>query len=94
VERREAGRSPPLVAAGSRYCHDFERIQNGTSDAFQVPMSPEYSAILTDPAEENWPAITKAVTCGAKKAGLMYSLAFDDSINAISTPPALVIHHS
>ncbi|KAG7396065.1 Centrosomal protein of 41 kDa [Phytophthora boehmeriae] len=81
---------PTWVAGRSIYCNDLEKILNGTANAFQVPLSPEYSAILMDPSEANWPRIFRAVDCDIAVDPLFYPLSFEDSINAISTPPEFV----
>ncbi|KAL4101580.1 hypothetical protein PRIC1_005332 [Phytophthora ramorum] len=79
----------PLRAAGSTYCNDLERLQDGAVTTFPVPVSPEYSTALMDPADKNVQVILKTVTCSSSYKGSLYPLAFDDSINAISAPLVL-----
>ncbi|GMF23838.1 unnamed protein product [Phytophthora lilii] len=78
---------PVWHAGGSVYCDDLSRIQNGTSNAFQVPLSHEYSSVLMDPSIAGRQTLLNAITCNASTRLLFYSLAITDNFNAISTPP-------
>lgn len=82
------GRST-LLAAGSTYCKHFKQIEANLTSSFGVPLSPQYSTVLMDPSSANRHAISQVVDCDYSTNGPYYPLAFDDSINAISTPPAL-----
>ncbi|KAF4150361.1 hypothetical protein GN958_ATG00418 [Phytophthora infestans] len=53
-----------VVAKGSPYCIDLERIQSGTSNTFSVSSSPEHSPILMDPSETNLQTILSFIYCG------------------------------
>lgn len=79
----------PFVAEGSAYCNDLEKLENGSSQSFRVPVSPEYSSILTDPSPGNRQAILNGVNCDAKM-GVFYPITIEDDNNAISVPPPLV----
>lgn len=84
-----SGKRAPIHAAGSMYCEQLEGMQDGSANTFGVPMSPEYSRILMNSSEQNRHEILKAVNC-TRADDFFYPLSFEDSINAISTPPALV----
>ncbi|KAG7392137.1 Centrosomal protein of 41 kDa [Phytophthora boehmeriae] len=84
------GKPPPWLAERSTYCSDLEKLQNGSAEAFAVPMSPEYSQILTNSSKENLKVITKSVKCDISIEGLFYPITIEDSNNAISTPPPLL----
>ncbi|KAG7383072.1 Centrosomal protein of 41 kDa [Phytophthora pseudosyringae] len=88
VERTEGQRSP-LRAVGSTYCTDVEKLHTGATTAFRVPFSPAYSTRLMNPAAENRQTILNTVDCNVFSESSFYPLTFDDSINAISAPPAL-----
>ncbi|ETO86064.1 hypothetical protein F444_00354 [Phytophthora nicotianae P1976] len=87
---RMEGRANPWLAGPTPYCDDFEKILNGTSSTFRVPLLPEYSQTMMDPSEANRPVLEKSVRCDPTIEGLFYPLDIEDSINAISTPPPLV----
>ncbi|KAJ8566320.1 hypothetical protein ON010_g6807 [Phytophthora cinnamomi] len=78
-----------FVAGGSPYCEQFSKIEDNTTDSFGVPLSPQYSTVLMDPSNANRHEIARVVNCDSMERGPYYPLAFDDSINAISTPPTL-----
>ncbi|KAE9255369.1 hypothetical protein PF004_g600 [Phytophthora fragariae] len=87
--------SSPWIAGYSPYCEDLAKIENGTATAFSVTLSPEYSQTLMDPSAKNIEVIGTAVNCKATTrlpsgGGVFHPLFYEDSINAISTPPALL----
>ncbi|KAJ8566580.1 hypothetical protein ON010_g6544 [Phytophthora cinnamomi] len=87
--------SQPWVAGYSTYCDDLAKIENGTVLGFNVPLVPEYSQTLMNASKENLQVIRKTVNCDARTGlpsggGMFYPLLFEDSMNAISTPPTLV----
>ncbi|KAJ8578851.1 hypothetical protein ON010_g351 [Phytophthora cinnamomi] len=86
------GPHAPLRATGSTYCEDLESLQNGSAKTFRIPISPGYSRILMNASKSNRHEIFRAVNCTkvTDDEKLFYPLIFDDSINAISTPLALV----
>ncbi|KAE9027994.1 hypothetical protein PR003_g10944 [Phytophthora rubi] len=71
-----------LLAGGSSYC---ENLKQNTTRSFQVSVSPQYSTLLLNSSEAN----PQVVNCNYISDGPYYPLHFDDSINAISTPPPL-----
>ncbi|KAG7383074.1 Centrosomal protein of 41 kDa [Phytophthora pseudosyringae] len=87
---RMEGRANPWLAGPTPYCDDLEKILNGTSTTFQVPLLAEYSQTMMDPSEENRPVLENSVRCDPTIEGLFYPLEIEDSINAISAPPPLV----
>ncbi|KAE9198750.1 hypothetical protein PF004_g19461 [Phytophthora fragariae] len=67
-----------LLAGGSSYC---ENLKQNTTPSFP----PQYSTLLMNSSEAN----PQVVNCNYISDGPYYPLHFDDSINAISTPPPL-----
>lgn len=91
---RSTTETAPWIAGGSTYCKDLAKIQTGAATAFAVPLTPEYSQTLMDPSRDNLGKISSTVDCNTKTklpsgGGLFYPLAYEDSENAISSPPAL-----
>ncbi|KAJ8577470.1 hypothetical protein ON010_g1742 [Phytophthora cinnamomi] len=78
-----------LVATGSPYCVDLEKIQDGTANAFSAIPSTEYASILMDPSDANLPPVIYTVECVGDD-GPYYFIDLDDENMGISTPPPLV----
>ncbi|ETN11780.1 hypothetical protein PPTG_09476 [Phytophthora nicotianae INRA-310] len=80
----------PILAGGSLYCHDLERIANGSTDSFSISSSPDYSVELMDPANAVAGGSTwSAVDCSAPISGItgpLYPLVDEDNHNAINYP--------
>eukprot|EP00644_Phytophthora_capsici_P003971 jgi/Phyca11/108739/e_gw1.15.505.1 len=55
--------SPMILASGSTYCSDLERIMNGTSSNFSAPFQADLSMLLMNSSEENWGFLRQAVDC-------------------------------
>ncbi|ETN23761.1 hypothetical protein PPTG_00287 [Phytophthora nicotianae INRA-310] len=76
----------PLRAAGSSYCNELENLKAGAANNFRLPLFPEFSQILMNPAQENRQIISKIVDCDVHNYSVYYPLNYDDNINAISPP--------
>ncbi|KAG7376227.1 Centrosomal protein of 41 kDa [Phytophthora pseudosyringae] len=80
--------SRPLLAGGSAYCDDLERISSGPADVFHALPSPQYSVHLMDPANAiNGGSIWSWVDCSPAISGQtapLFALAAEDERNALS----------
>ncbi|KAL4156853.1 hypothetical protein PRNP1_005879 [Phytophthora ramorum] len=79
--------SRPILAGGSAYCKDLEKIANGLADTFSAP-STRYSVNLMDPAKANpGGLISSWVDCSISVSGIsgpLYPLVAEDEHNAIN----------
>ncbi|KAE9285819.1 hypothetical protein PF008_g26816 [Phytophthora fragariae] len=64
--------SPMILASGSTYCSDLEKIMDGVSDAFSASSEADFSLLLMDPSTQNWNFLRLAVDCSPPP----YSTAF------------------
>ncbi|KAK1941227.1 hypothetical protein P3T76_007093 [Phytophthora citrophthora] len=55
--------SPMILASGSTYCNELDRIMNGTSYNFSAPFQADLSILLMNSSEENWEFLHQAVDC-------------------------------
>ncbi|KAG7376229.1 Centrosomal protein of 41 kDa [Phytophthora pseudosyringae] len=86
---RESARwvSTVIIAGGSVYCDDLERIANGSSDSFSIPLSVEYSMNLMEPNNAlPGGSIWQSVDCNPVVSGVsgpLYPLVAEDEHNAL-----------
>ncbi|ETM33198.1 hypothetical protein L914_19531 [Phytophthora nicotianae] len=66
--------SPMILASGSTYCNDLDRIRNGESATFTAPLQADSSSILMNSSEANWDRLIKAVDCSSPLYDTMFDL--------------------
>lgn len=57
------GYPPKLLAGGSPYCSDLDRIMIGVSKTFSEPFSAQFSPLLMNSSEANWVFLSQVVDC-------------------------------
>ncbi|KAF4150459.1 hypothetical protein GN958_ATG00331 [Phytophthora infestans] len=62
VERQVEG-TPNIIASGTPYCADLEKIVNGLASDFSEAFHPGYSKFLMNAAETNWHFLRQAIDC-------------------------------
>ncbi|OWZ17688.1 hypothetical protein PHMEG_0008329 [Phytophthora megakarya] len=55
--------SPMILASGSTYCNDLDKIYSGVTDDFSTENQADYSSILMNSSEQNWERLHHAVDC-------------------------------
>lgn len=71
-----------LVASGTPYCADLERICNGSATGFPSVRASKIPYSLLMDVEKHWDVIRSVVKCDANYAGPFYPLAADDAAAA------------
>ncbi|KAG6967669.1 hypothetical protein JG687_00004143, partial [Phytophthora cactorum] len=66
--------APMIIADGSTYCSDLDRILRGESTAFTAPFQADYSLMLMNSSAQNWDLLTKAVDCSPPLYHTMFRL--------------------
>ncbi|KAL3660562.1 hypothetical protein V7S43_014317 [Phytophthora oleae] len=67
-----------LVAGGSTYCSDLERIRSGVSTDFSAPFQPEQSLMLMNASKANWEVLSQVVDCSTPLLTTQFSLDYFD----------------
>ncbi|ETP02768.1 hypothetical protein F441_20198 [Phytophthora nicotianae CJ01A1] len=75
---------PTILATGSPYCSELQRIFEGSQSNFSAPWRQGVSMTLSDASPENWATLKKAVSCGAWTQTL-YPVEFEDNYSKIAT---------
>ncbi|KAG3168502.1 hypothetical protein PI124_g4048 [Phytophthora idaei] len=76
--------APMIIADGSTYCNDLDRILRGESTAFTAPFQAGYSVVLMNSSAQNWDLLTKAVDCSPPLYHTMFRLMDWDAMYSIA----------
>ncbi|GMF45744.1 unnamed protein product [Phytophthora fragariaefolia] len=72
--------SPMILASGSTYCSDLEKIMAGQSSNFSASFQTDFSPLLMDPSEQNWGLLLQTVDCSPPLYSTAFPLAVWDNL--------------